>query len=151
MLRYEIFTKIVGKIGRNIRKIKSAETCKFNLTGPCVNCIYYLFKHEEGLTAHELSELCDEDKAAISRTLSYLESNGYITCTSTAKKRYNSTLLLTEKGKEVGRAAVEVIDSVLEEVSVGVSEEEREAFYKTFTKISDNLEKISNRSGGNYD
>lgn len=151
MLRYEIFTKIVGKISRNIRKIKAAETCKFNLTGSCVNCIYYLFKHEEGLTARELSELCDEDKAAISRTLSYLEEGGYIVCTSAAKKRYNSTLLLTEKGKEIGKTAVEVIDSVLEEVSVGISDEERDAFYKTFTKISDNIEKISNRSGDNYD
>lgn len=151
VLRFETFTTQINKISRNIRRIKTLKTRQLNLTGPCVSCIYYLYKHAEGLAAGDLKELCDEDKAAISRTLNYLEGNGFITCLSQAKKRYNSPLLLTDKGRDIGKIVVENIDSVLEEVSVGVSEEERILFYKTFAKISENLEKICSNLGENND
>ena len=94
------------------------------------------------LTAAELCERCDEDKAAISRSLDDLEKNGYITCASGAGKRYKSPLRLTEQGKAVGRAIGEKITRIVEAASEGLSEAERQTMYRALTLVSENLDHI---------
>ena len=74
---YETFTVLIARINRSIKRIKSAEMAEFQLKGPYVSCLYYL-SLTDGLTAAALCERCDEDKAAISRSLDDLEKNGYI-------------------------------------------------------------------------
>lgn len=96
--RFETFTVLIARINRGIKRIKAEEMAEFGLKGPHVSCLYYLSCCGE-MTAAELCERCDEDKAAISRSLDDLEKNGYITCASGAGKRYKSPLRLTEKGK----------------------------------------------------
>ena len=76
--RYEAFTLLVSSISRSIRRIKTDAVAEYGLKSPHVTCIYYLYK-QPGMTAAELCEQCDEDKAAISRSLFYLEENGFLT------------------------------------------------------------------------
>lgn len=141
--RFESFTVLIAKISRNIRKIKNQEMAEYNLRSAHVSCLYYLYKTEK-ITATELCEKCEEDKATISRTLDYLEKNGFLTCDSKCVKRYKSPLILTEKGKTVAEIIVKKIDLVLEQVSVGLTEEERESFYRSLAIISDSLESVVN-------
>ena len=77
--RFETFTVLIAKISRNIRKIKNQEMAEYNLRSAHISCLYYLYL-SEGMTATELCERCEEDKATISRSLDYLEKNGYLTC-----------------------------------------------------------------------
>ena len=98
------------------------------------------------MTATELCERCEEDKATISRSLDYLEKNGYIVCRSQSIKRYKSLLALTEKGTSAGKKIADKIDGVLDEISAGLTEEERIAFYRSLSIISDGLEGIADRS-----
>ena len=144
--RFETFTVLIAKISRNIRKIKNQEMAEYNLRSPHISCLYYLYL-SEGLTATELCEKCEEDKATISRSLDFLEKNGFLTCQPKSVKRYKSPVLLTEKGKEAGRKITDKIARVLDEVSTGLSEEERVEFYRCLSLISENLEIIS--SGDN--
>lgn len=143
--RFETFTVLIAKINRNIRKIKNQEMADHDLRSPHISCLYYLYS-SEGLTATELCERCEEDKATISRSLEYLEKGGYLTCESKSVKRYKAPLFLTEKGKAVGKDIADKIDAVLEEIGTGLSEEERLAFYRSLTIISDSLEAISKRT-----
>lgn len=149
--RFEIFTTQISKISKCIRKLKNIKSSKFNLTGPSVYCIYYLYKHTSGLTAKELSVLTDEDKGALSRTLEYLEQNKFIYYLTNEKKRYNSTIFLTEKGKNVGEEFVKVIDNLINDVGLGVDEKEREIFYKSLIIFTNNLQKICGNLGEDYD
>lgn len=142
--RFETFTVLITKIHRNVKKIKNQEMAEYNLRAPHISCLYYLYL-SQGLTATELCERCEEDKATISRSLEYLEKNGYLTCESKSAKRYKSPLLLTEKGKEAGRIIAEKIDRVFDKISIGLTEEERVAFYRSLMIISDGLDAISNR------
>ena len=119
----------------------------FNLRGPHIPCLYYLYS-SDGLTATDLCDRCEEDKATISRSLDYLEANGYIMCRSKLAKRYKSRLYLTDKGREAGACIADKIERVLKETALGLTEEERIAFYRSLTIISDNLEAISNRFEG---
>lgn len=139
--RFETFTHLIAKANRLVFKIKTEEMEKFNLRSSHVSCLYYLYKGKT-LTAKELSDICGEDKANLSRTVSYLEKNGFVKCESTAKKRYQSALFLTEQGLSVARVIADKIDAVLERASLGLSEENRLVFYNSFSLICANLEKI---------
>ena len=136
--RFETFTVLITRISRSIKRIKADEMADFELKGPHVSCLYYL-SQQDGMTA---AELCDEDKAAISRSLDDLEKNGYITCASGAGKRYKSPLRLTERGKAVGRAIGEKITRIVEAASEGLSEAERQTMYRALALVSENLERI---------
>lgn len=84
--RFETFTVLVNRISRNIRRIKNQEMAEYDLRSAHISCLYYLYANP-GLTATDLCERCEEDKATISRALEYLEDNGYLRCESkTAKK-----------------------------------------------------------------
>ena len=126
MERFETFTLLVSKLSRSIRKIKSEEMAEF------------------GLNASELCERCEEDKAAVSRSLDYLEKNGYVTCAE-GSRRYRSPLGLTEKGAAVCRVLNEKIERVVEAASRGLSDRERQIMYGAMAVISDHLDEIAEK------
>ena len=134
------------KISRNIRKIKTEEMAEFNLKSPHVSCIYYLYAAGP-MTSKELCRMCKEDKAAVSRSIDYLEREGYISCDTQAKKRYNSPLALTEEGKVVGKRISEKIDRIFAEASEGLSEENRIILYRSLQLVSDNMQKMTDNYG----
>lgn len=139
--RFEAFTVLIGRISRSIKRIKSEEMAEFQLKGPHVSCLYYL-SAEDGLTAAALCERCDEDKAAVSRSLDDLEKGGYITCGSGTGRRYRTPLYLTERGRAVCRAINEKIGRIVNAASQGLGEAERRSMYRALTLISGNLERI---------
>ena len=65
---FEMFTVLMSKLSYQIKKINSEEMEKFTLKGTHLSCLYYLFKNKE-LTATELCDICNEDKASISRSV----------------------------------------------------------------------------------
>ncbi len=142
--RFETFTVLIAKISRNIRKIKNQEMAEYDLRSSHISCLYYLYSFE-AMIAADLCEKCEEDKATISRSLDYLEKNGYLTCEVKYSKRYKSPLILTEKGKEVGKRITDKIDRVLDEISIGLTEEERLDFYRSLSVISNGLDAIVKR------
>lgn len=144
--RFEMFTVLIAKASRCIYKIKTGEMSEYNLKSSHVSCLYYLYK-ADSLTAKELCDLCGEDKANISRAIKHLESEGYIYCQSTAAKRYQSALILTDKGKTVGKDITGKIDKILYEASNGLTEENRKIFYQSLSLICKNLEKICIKYG----
>ena len=137
--RFKTFTVLIAKISRNIKKIKNQEMSEYGLRSVHVTCLYYLYS-ETSLTATALCELCEEDKATISRGLDFLEENGYIVCETQLGKRYKSALLLTEKGMKVGKEISDKINYVLDEICVDMTEDERTEFYHSLARISDSLE-----------
>ena len=142
--RFSTFTLLIDRLKRNIRKIKNEEMAEFDLKSPHVYCLYYLYRFE-ALTSKELAEICDEDKASVSRSLEYLEANGYISCTSETRKRYKSPFVLTEKGKEVASHMVNKVDVIIEAASEGLSEEDRSTMYRGLAVICDNLSRICDK------
>ncbi len=140
--RFETFTVLLNRINRNIRKIKNEEMANYELRSPHISCLYYLYISKE-LTSKDFCERCEEDKATISRSLDYLEKNGYIICKSQTKKRYNAPFELTERGMRAGKRIADKIASVLEEISTGISDNDREIFYRSLNIISENIDKVA--------
>ena len=143
--RFETFTVLINRISRNIKKIKNQEMAEYNLRSAHVSCLYFIYR-DKNITATELCEKCEEDKATISRALDYLENNGFITCESKSTKRYKSPLVLTEKGAFVGKKIADKVDGVLDEIGIGLSDEERNEFYRGLSIISESLEAVANKN-----
>ena len=139
--RFSTFTVLVDKFKRDIRKIKTAEMAEFELKSLHVSCLYYLYRYES-LTSKELSEICGEDKAAVSRALEYLVTKNYIYCGKEMQKRYKSPFLLTDEGKAVALIIDDKIDTILSKASEGLSEEDRNTMYRGMMLIAENLDRI---------
>ena len=142
--RFETFTLLINRISRNIRKIENREMAEYNLRSPHISCLYHLYL-SDGLTATDLCERCEEDKATVSRSLEYLENGGYLVCESKRAKRYKSPLRLTEKGKEVAKNISDKISYFLEQLSTELTEDERLELYRSLSLISKGLDKIANK------
>ena len=139
---FEMFTVLMSKISYQIKKIKSEEMEKFNLKGAHLSCLYYLFKNKE-LTASELCDICNEDKASITRSVEYLEKEHYLICESKTEKRYKSLIHLTQKGEEIAKSICQQIDGIVESASAGLSEADREIMYRALKLINVNLNKLN--------
>ena len=139
--RFQTFTVLISKISRNIRKIKNQEMAEYGLRSVHVTCLYYLYS-SDALTATDLCERCEEDKATISRGLDFLEEKGFIVCKSSLAKRYKAKLILTEKGYEAAARVAERAKYAVEQAGSGLSDEQRAVFYYALGLIADNLQMI---------
>jgi DNA-binding MarR family transcriptional regulator len=147
--RYSEFTKLISKINKSISKIKSQEMVEFGLKGNYVQCIYYLSLEKNGLTLTKLCEFCDEDKAAISRTIKELESKGLIFEDKKPEQKYKNKIMLTETGKNIARAINDKIESIWETASPSTSKAQKDLFYQYLNDISANLQKFCENYGEN--
>ena len=146
--RFETFITSIVKIYRCVQNIKSREMTELGLRGTHVMCLFNLRRHEEGLTASELSVICEEDKAAVSRALSQLEENGLVHVEDNdAGRRYRSNVRLTETGRRVSDRMTELIESAVTKGGAGITDEDRETFYKVLRIISHNLQDIYETEG----
>ena len=136
--RFEAFVTGITLCYKYIQKIKSAEMTELGLKGTHVMCIFFLSHNPDGLTAAQLCRLCAEDKAAVSRTVAKLQREGYV---APGEKRYRAALRLTEKGEEVARRVDGLIEQWVAFGGAGLSDSDREAFYRALELISNNLKK----------
>lgn len=139
--RFEIFTVLITRISRSIKRIKAEEMASFQLKGPHVSCLFYLYRCGP-MTAAELCDRCDEDKAAISRSLDYLEKNGYLYTDTKSGKKYKSLITLTDKGSAMGQNICRKIDGILDIAGQSLSDGDREIMYRALEQISEQLEEI---------
>lgn len=89
----------------------------------------------------ELAELCDIDKAQISRTVNELCAKGYITETENESNNYRKRLKLTPLGKDTARDIDKAVSEIHTYVSSGLSDEQLQTFYSTFDIICERLKK----------
>lgn len=139
--RFRTFTLLNAQISRCLRRIKTEEMADIKLKSGHVSCLHYLYEIGP-MTAKELCEVCEEDKANISRSMEYLEKNGYLIPDPEETGRYKRRYILTEKGVEAAALLDEKIERMLALAGEGVSEEDRLIMYATLTKISANLQRI---------
>lgn len=105
--------------------------------------LYKLLKNPDGLTSSELATESMIDRSLISRELTNLASDGYITIDSQGKKRgYNSRIKLTDKGKQVADRIEKIARDVQLAIGNGVTDDELVIFYSTLEKFYQNFEKL---------
>lgn len=146
--RFEAFVGLITQIYKSIQKIKGLEMTEQGLRGNHTMCLYNLGRHPGGLTCAELTSLCEEDKAAISRTLAELEARGYVRREAPAGSgKYRAKLLLTEKGQAAARFIRQRAERIVEQGGNGLTESQREILYASLSLISQNLQSLPGENG----
>ena len=141
--RFETFVTAITQINRSIQRLKSQEMANFGLKGTHVMCLYQLRRHPEGMTVGQLAQACEEDKAAVSRSVSELRERSLVTVPESAGRRYRASITLTDDGREITeRMNRKIIEAVLA-AAQGYTPEERDIFYRVLLQISDNLQRAS--------
>ncbi len=142
--RFENFTSYIAQIHKSILRIKSVGMERFGLKAAHLMCMYYLGKHEGGLTAGELAEYCMEDKAAISKSLSELRAKEFVSSDNASGQRvYRAKYFLSPKGKEAYAEIREIILHITEAMAEGMSNEEGSTMYRLLANIAENLRQFS--------
>ena len=140
--RFETFTILIARLSRSVKRIKAEQMADFQLKGPHVSCLYYL-SMQDGLTSAELCERADEDKAAISRSLDYLEKNGYIVRTPMENDARLKRIELTQKALDHENRVRENIMGIEEAMHEGFSKEEFNMMLGFLDRVIDNMEKLN--------
>ena len=135
--RFEAFLTGITLCYKYIQRIKNAEMTEFGLKGIHVSCLFYLSHSPDGLTSAQLCQLCAEDKATISRTVSDLRGRGYME--EGQGKNYRAPLRLTAAGLDVARRMEPIIESWVGVGGLGMTDEERALFYTCLGRIAANL------------
>lgn len=140
--RYELISASISSMHHDIQKIERIEMAKYGLKGPHAQCLLAMKKHPQGITAARLCEICEKDKAAVSRILAELEEAGMILRENRNGSRYRASLTLTEQGMAAADAVVERARLAVEVAGIGFDEKEREVFYRVLSIIAGNLHKL---------
>ena len=120
--RYELISASISSMYHDIQKIERVEMAKYGLKGPHAQCLLAMKKHPQGITAARLCEICEKDKAAVSRILAELEDAGMILRENRNGSRYRSSLTLTEQGMAAAEAVVEKARLAVELAGIGFDE-----------------------------
>jgi DNA-binding MarR family transcriptional regulator len=139
--RYEQFASSISSIYQSIQKIEKAEMVRYGTKG--IFAQYLAALHHRPMTAAQLSETCDKDKAAVSRAVADMEQEGLLTREGREDRRYRALLHLTEKGREAAQYVTRQAHKAVEAGGAGLSEKERADLQSALALIAQNLENIS--------
>ncbi len=140
--RFEQFASSIANIYKQIQKIERDEMVTYGFKGSFAQYLLAIRRHEDGLTSSKLCEICDKDKAAISRFVAEMEEKGLLYRELQRYNRYRARLKLTEKGMEIANRLNERAKVAVEAAGKGLFEKDRQIFYSALDLISDNLHGI---------
>ena len=140
--RFETFSLALSEIMSSWNKIATEEMKPFGLKGSSVIYLIALYKNTEGLTAANLCEMCNRDKAEVSRIISAMEKKGLVVRKNTTVNGYKANITLTDEGRETTRILRERVKLAVEKGGEGLSENERESFYNALEIIGGNLKRM---------
>lgn len=140
--RFEQFSGYISAIHRSIQKLQREEMVKYGCKGAYAQYLMIMHRHADGVTASELCEICDRDKAAVSRIIAEMEKKGLVERKAHNNNLYRAALTLTEGGKRAAEFVSERAKIAVEQAGRGMNETQRAAFYTALHLISSNLQTI---------
>lgn len=124
-------------------KIEREEMEKYGLRGSYVQYLIAMKRFPEGMTSAKLCEVCDKDKAAISRIVVEMENKGLVKRENDKNNLYRAKLLLTEEGNNAADFVCERAEKAVLAAGKGLDEEDRRIFYGALAIFEANLRRIS--------
>lgn len=140
--RFSRFSLAISEIDRCWHKLATDEMAKYGLNSPHAVYLNTLYEYNEGITAAKLGELCCKNKADVSRMVSILEKKGLVKKESVGGSLYRAKLLLTQEGRNAALQVRKQAALVVELAGTGMTNQEREIFYRCLEKITGNLQTL---------
>lgn len=142
--RFAKFSLLISEIDRCWHKLAAEEMAKYELNSPHAVYLNTLYDAgAEGITAAQLGELCSKNKADVSRMVSILEKKALVQKVAVGSNMYRAKLVLTDEGKRVAEHVRKRAAIAVELAGSGLSDKERDIFYKALALITENMQRLS--------
>lgn len=141
--RFERFSYSISEMSRHWHKLASDEMARYGLKGTHSIYLLMLHRHPDGLTAPQLCELCDRDKADVSRMMTIMEEKGLVTREYARESKYRGIFKLTPSGVTAAEHVRLRTSLAVEEAGKELTEEQRQNFYFAMDSILNNLRRLS--------
>lgn len=141
--RFARFSLAIAEIDRCWHKLAAEVMTKYGLNSPHAIYLITLYQHKDGITAARLGELCCKNKADVSRMVSILEQKGLLEKEAAGGSMYRALLKLTDEGKAASVQVQKIAARAVELAGAGLSDADRETFYRSLEQITANLQALS--------
>ena len=140
--RFEKFSTLIASINKYVLKIEADEMIRMGLKGSFAQYLVAMNRYPEGVTSTMLCEICDKDKGAVSRAIAEMQDKGLVNQRGLLGSRYRAKHTLTEEGKRIAEYVSQKAVQAVAMANVGLSEEDRQAFYKVLEIYYCNLKSV---------
>ena len=137
--RFAQFSYMISNIYRNIQKIEHDEMVKLGYKGAYAKYLVVMFQQPKGITSTKLCEICDKNKAAVSRMLAEMEDKGLVI----RNRSYNALITLTKKGESIAKYVCHKAEMAVDEVGKTLSPDQRQLLYSTLNQLSGAIHHLS--------
>ena len=144
--RYERLSSALSEISRIIQRISSQVMGEFGLKGSYAKYLLVLRRYPDGITATAICDICERNKADVSRALCELWDMGLVERIGNGS--YRAKLTLTPNGRELADRLKLRATGFISYVGKDIAEDEREIFYRSLESIASNLEAIEDGALG---
>ena len=136
---FELFSNAVSNLIKSMQFLKSRKMAQYGLKGTTCLCLCQIYRSEWGMTAVELSECGEIDKAQVSRCMAELTEKGFVYRENVEGRCYKQRYCLTPVGREAAEDIVFAIARVQEAVRKGITDEEIDVFYGVLDTLCKNF------------
>ena len=98
-----------------------------------------LLWNQGSMSQQQLADQMHKDKNSVTKLVDALERKGFVVREQNRQDRRSNTLVLTEKAEALKHGAKQKGISILDEMLVGISEEELRSFLVTLHKLNRNM------------
>ena len=98
-----------------------------------------LLWNQGSMSQQQLADQVQKDKNSVTKLVDALERKGFVVREQNRQDRRSNTLVLTEKAEALKHGAKQKGISILDEMLVGISEEELRSFLVTLHKLNRNM------------
>lgn len=103
-----------------------------------------LLWNQGSMSQQQLADQMQKDKNSVTKLVDALERKGFVVREQNRQDRRSNTLVLTEKAEGLKHGAKQKGISILDEMIVGISEEELRSFLVTLHKLNRNMTSAGN-------
>ena len=140
MTRFEQFTVSIFRITHYWNRIATEEMREHGLKGTYAFYLLTLYTAKDSITAAQLCEMTQRDKADVSRAVTLFQEKGFVE--AYGENRYRAPIKLTQEGKRIAAKIRKKADSALQTAGEGLSDEMRRNMYEALDIISANLKEM---------
>ena len=141
--RFEQFVSYISALYRDIQKIEREEMEKLGLKGAYAQYLVAMHRYPDGITAADLCDVCDKDKAAVSRAVTEMEKHGLLCKLCGCENQYRALLHLTEKGKHAAEYVCRKAVSAVQIAAAEIDDEARAVMYRSLRSVASHVQKIT--------
>ena len=98
-----------------------------------------LLWNQGSMSQQQLADQMQKDKNSVTKLVDALERKGFVVRQQNRNDRRSNTLVLTEKAEGLKHGAKQKGISILDEMLLGISEEELRSFLVTLHKLNSNM------------